>query len=180
MFERGIERHVRDDEDVISVVRKYPLVFFWPIVFSAIFIIAPFFFLVPLWQWGKWGVLIFFVSLGAGIFLAIRLSFIYALNVFIITSERIIDIDQSGFFSKTVSETTYDKIQDVSYVIKGIGQTLLRYGNVIIQTAGQQVNLELTSVKHPEKVQQLIIRVKQDSMPERMSSRVNDSDDSHK
>ncbi|MFA4930447.1 MAG: PH domain-containing protein [Patescibacteria group bacterium] len=163
MLEKWIERHIREGEEIISVIRKFPLVFFWPGLWSAAFIIAPFFFLVPLWQWERWGVLVFFMLLGIGMYIAIRTVVVYSLNVFIITTDRIIDMDQVGFFSKTVSETTYDKVQDVSYTIKGISQTLFHYGNVVIQTAGQQVNLELTSVKHPEKVQQIIVHVKEDN-----------------
>ncbi|MFA6553624.1 MAG: PH domain-containing protein [Patescibacteria group bacterium] len=163
MFESKIEKNIKEGEEVIRIVRKYPLVFCWPIFWSAIFIIAPFFFLVPLWQWGRWGVGLFFISLVFGLLLGVRVAVLYSLNIFVITSERIIDIDQTGFFSRTVSETTYDKIQDVSYSIKGIMQTFLHYGDVIIQTAGQQVNLELNSVKDPEKIQQVIIHVKQDN-----------------
>lgn len=161
MFESRIEKNLKEGEEVVRVVRKYPLVFCWPVFWSVIFIIAPFFFLVPLWQWGKWGVIVFFISLFFGLILGIRVIVLYSLNVFIITSERIIDIDQTGFFSRTVSETTYDKIQDVSYQLKGVMQTLLHFGDVIIQTAGQQVNLELNAVKDPEKIQQIIIQIKQ-------------------
>lgn len=163
MFESKIEKNIKAGEEVIRIVRKYPLVFWWPIAWSMICIIAPFFFLVPLWQWGTWGIGIFFASLAMGIFLGLRVAIVYSLNIFIITSERIIDVDQTGFFSRTVSETTYDKIQEVSYTVKGIAQTLFHYGSVIIQTAGQQVNLELNSVKNPEKIQQMIIHVKQDN-----------------
>jgi len=158
MFEERIKKNLKDDEEIIWLVRKYPLVFAIPILFSAVFIIAPFFFLYPLFHWSDWGVLIFFILLAIGLISALRVFIVYSFNVFIITSQRIIDIDQRGFFDRTVSETTFDKIQDVSFRIKGIGQTLLHYGSVVIQTAGSQANLELRGIKDPEKIQEVVTK----------------------
>ncbi|MFA5135600.1 MAG: PH domain-containing protein [Patescibacteria group bacterium] len=128
------------------------------------FIIAPFFFLYPLFRWGTSGILIFIGALIVGGFILLRVFVIYSFNVFVITDERIIDIDQRGFFDRTVSETTYDKIQDVSFRIKGIAQTLFKYGHVVIQTAGTQANIELHGVKEPERVQQTIIQIQREAV----------------
>jgi uncharacterized membrane protein YdbT with pleckstrin-like domain len=163
MFEENIRKHLKDDEELIVIVRKYPLVFIVPICTSALFIIAPFFFLYPLFHWGSWGVVVFFVVLGFGLFLAVRTFIIYSFNVFIITNQRIIDFDQAGLFDRTVSETTYEKIQDVSFRIKGISQTIWHYGSIVIQTAGNQANIELFGVRQPEKIQQLITEVQKDT-----------------
>lgn len=163
MFEDKIRKNLKEDEQVIQIIRKYPLIFVGPIIISTVFIIAPFFFLYPLFHWGGWGVLAFFVLLGVGILLGLRVFIIYSFNVFIITNQRIIDIDQRGFFDRTVSETTYDKIQDVSFKLKGIAQTLWHYGSIIIQTAGNQANIELHGVKDPEKVQQMITEIQKEN-----------------
>lgn len=164
MFEDKIRKNLKVDEELILLVRKYPFVLLAPIIFSAVCIIAPFFFLYPLWHWGVWGVAIFFTVLLLGVLLSVRTAVIYSLNVFVITSQRIIDIDQAGLFDRTVSETTYNKIQDVSIRIKGLWQTVLHYGSIIIQTAGNQANIELTGVKNPEKLQQLITEVQKDAV----------------
>lgn len=153
---------LKAEEVVVLIVRKYPLVFFGSTVMAAVFIIAPFFFMVPLLRWGLPGVVIFGTGLGIGLVLALRVVYLYTFNAFIITEDRIIDLDQRGFFDRTVSETTYDKIQDVSVRIKGMWQTILHYGSVIIQTAGSQANIELHGVKDPEQVQQSIITVQRE------------------
>ena len=162
MFENRLQKRLKEGESAVLMVRKYPLVFLGQIIFSSLFIIAPFFFLFPLLRWGGWGVLIFFVGLVIGIGVAVRIFVEYSFNVFLITDTRIIDIDQKGFFDKTVSETTYDKIQDVSFRTHGVMQTLLHFGSVIIQTAGQQANIELHGVKNPEHVQQAIIEIQRE------------------
>jgi membrane protein YdbS with pleckstrin-like domain len=164
MFEDKIRKNLKADEELILLVRKYVPVFLMPILCSTVCIIAPFFFLYPLWHWGPWGIAIFFAVLLGGIFLSVRTIVIYSLNVFVITSQRIIDIDQAGLFDRTVSETTYNKIQDVSIRIKGVWQTVLHYGSIIIQTAGNQANIELMGVKNPEKLQQLITEVQKDAV----------------
>lgn len=144
---------------MIITVRRYFIVFILPVLISALLIIAPFFFLYPLINWSSWGLLIFFGILGIGLILAFRVFIVYSFNIFIITNQRIIDIDQHGFFSRTVSETIYEKIQDVSFKIKGIMRTIFHYGDIIIQTAGSQANIELHGVKDPAKVQQAIIDI---------------------
>lgn len=162
MFENRLQKRLKEGESAVLIVRKYPFVFLGQIVLSSLFIIAPFFFLFPLLRWGGWGVFIFFMGLLIGIAVAVRVFVEYSFNVFLITDTRIIDIDQKGFFDRTVSETTYDKIQDVSFRTHGVMQTLLHYGGVIIQTAGQQANIELHGVKNPEQVQQTIIEIQRE------------------
>jgi len=167
MFESRLQRRLKEGESAVLIVKKFPFVFLGQILFSSLFIIAPFFFLYPLVRWGWWGVLIFFVGLLIGSGVAVRVFVEYSFNVFLVTDTRIIDIDQKGFFDRTVSETTYDKIQDVSFRTHGVMQTLLHYGSVIIQTAGQQANIELHGVKNPEKVQQTIIEVQREKKEHR-------------
>ncbi|MBC7471757.1 MAG: PH domain-containing protein [candidate division SR1 bacterium] len=60
----------------------------------------------------------------------------YYLSLQIVTSERIIDIDQRGLFLREVSELPIDNIEDVSYNQNGFWGTIFNYGDVIVQTAG--------------------------------------------
>ena len=62
----------------------------------------------------------------------------YYLDLWIITNKRIIDIDQRGFFSREIAEIPLDRVQDVTLDVIGIIQTILRFGTIRIQTAGEQ------------------------------------------
>ncbi|OGF62317.1 hypothetical protein A2926_04390 [Candidatus Giovannonibacteria bacterium RIFCSPLOWO2_01_FULL_44_40] len=62
----------------------------------------------------------------------------YYLDIWIITSERIIDVEQKGLFNRSVSEFMLDRVQDVTVEIPNFTATVLKYGNIIIQTAGEQ------------------------------------------
>ena len=61
----------------------------------------------------------------------------YYLDVWIITSERIVDINQRGLFNREVSEFMLDKVQDITVEIPNMLATVLKFGNIIIQTAGE-------------------------------------------
>jgi hypothetical protein len=60
----------------------------------------------------------------------------YYLSLQIVTSQRIIDIDQKGLFSREVNEMPLANIEDVSYKQDGFWATIFNFGNVILQTAG--------------------------------------------
>ncbi|RJO59754.1 PH domain-containing protein [Candidatus Parcubacteria bacterium] len=159
MFEKKLLENLKPEEEVLALVRRTPVVSILPALLSAFFIIAPFFFLYVLLKWGAPGGLIFALSLAFGVFLGIRTLWLHNLNAFIITAERVIDVDQKGLFHKVVSEAAFGKIQDVSYSVKGIFPTVFQFGTVIIQTAGSNVNLELSGVRSPQKVQDLIVKL---------------------
>lgn len=83
----------------------------------------------------------------------------YFLDVWIITGHRIIDIRQNGFFSRSVSEVRLDKVQDVSSQVNGFFPTVLKYGNIIVQTASENNNLYFEEVSHPEHIRDLLVKL---------------------
>lgn len=93
--------------------------------------------------------------------LILLLSFLiwidYYFDVWIITNKRIIDIEQKGLFSRKISELELDKIQDVSAGVLGIIPTLLNYGDVHIQTAGEKDKFNFRNISNPYKIKDLIM-----------------------
>ena len=59
-------------------------------------------------------------------------------DTWIITSRRIIDIEQQGLFSRHVAEIPLSRVQDITIEVNGILETLLRFGTIRIQTAGER------------------------------------------
>ena len=156
MFESSILKHLKNDEEPVRIVRKYWITLVGPLSVSALCSIAPFFFLVPLFRLGSLGVAFFVILAVTGLLIFFRSLYVYSLNAFLITNKRIIDIDQHGFFRKTVSESSYQSIQDVSVRFHGIFQTVFHYGSILIQTAGSTANLEIFDAKNPEAVQDIV------------------------
>lgn len=95
-------------------------------------------------------------------------SFIdYYLDVWIITNERVIDIQQKGFFSRVISEQRLYRIQDVTSEIHGAIATIFRYGDVHVQTAGTQQRFYFHEVPNPDAVRNEIIALSERSKKRR-------------
>jgi membrane protein YdbS with pleckstrin-like domain len=87
-------------------------------------------------------------------------SFIdYYLDFWIITNERIINIEQKGFFSRVIAEQRLFRIQDVASAVHGAIPTLLKYGNVHVQTAGAEQRFEFKEVPDPDGIRNMIIKL---------------------
>ena len=84
-------------------------------------------------------------------------------DIFILTNQRVINIDQRGFFSRRVAETELENIQNVSYEIKGPIKSILNFGDVMISTAGNTVGLALANVENPHFVQEKIVELQKKS-----------------
>lgn len=151
---------LNDDESIIKVVRQRWLKLLTSLILPIICIVLPFFFLYPLFYWGNKGVVIFAGLLLTGILWLIRNIIVWYWQVFIITDQRIIDIDQKGLFQKTVSDIPLTKIDDVFYQIKGIWQTITRIGNIYVTLIDSKTKIEITNIAQPAKIQQLILQFK--------------------
>lgn len=83
----------------------------------------------------------------------------YYLDVWAITDQRIVSIELSGLFNRTISELPIEKVQDVTSEIRGPLATFLDYGNVYIQTAGEKERFVFEQIAHPQKIQAAVLRV---------------------
>lgn len=77
-------------------------------------------------------------------------------NVFIVTSERIVDIDYSDIVIHNIAITNLSHIEDVHYSQSGFVPTLFNYGNVFVQTAGTERNFEALSAPKPRQAAHII------------------------
>ncbi|MDO8435574.1 MAG: PH domain-containing protein [bacterium] len=74
------------------------------------------------------------------------------LDLWIITNRRVIDVDQRGILSRVVSVHRIERIQDMAVETNGVLPNLLKYGNLHIQTAGEQRRFIFENVPHPQEV----------------------------
>lgn len=96
---------------------------------------------------------IYFLSIWLFAFLEIT---DYYLDTWIVTNERIINIEQEGLFNRTASELDLAAVQDTTAEIHGILQTMLTYGNVFIQTAGEKGRFHFKNIDDPERVKEIV------------------------
>ena len=83
----------------------------------------------------------------------------YYLDVWIITNERLLDIEQIGFFNRVVSELDFKRIQDITSRVHGILPTMFGFGNIHIQTAAEESKFDLRTIPHPVTVRREITKL---------------------
>lgn len=81
----------------------------------------------------------------------------HTLDTWIVTSERIIDISQIGFFQRKVSELHLSSIEDISVHINGVLQSYFDFGNLEIQTAGSSQRFLFEEIPEPLNVKDKIM-----------------------
>lgn len=86
--------------------------------------------------------------------------FDYYLDIWIVTNERVVNVEQQGLFSRHVSELTFLQIQDISTDVNGFIPTVLNYGHVHIQTAAEQSKFIFRSVPNPYKIKAVLMTLK--------------------
>jgi hypothetical protein len=77
-------------------------------------------------------------------------------SVFIVTNERVVDIDFVNLLTRDVAYGTLNHIEEPNLVSGGFMQTLFRYGHIYIPTAAERSTLEALSIPYPDKVINII------------------------
>jgi len=81
----------------------------------------------------------------------------YYLDVWTVTDKRIIDQEQQGLFHRRTSVFRIERIQDVTIEVRGIVATLLNFGDIHVQTAGEAQEFIMYGIAHPKYVREIIL-----------------------
>ena len=126
----------------IATARKGLL---WLIIVSALGV-------VPMIIW-KDNSAMFWIFIGAVVLGLIGMAYSYMLwyfSIYIVTNQRLRQVNQKGLFKKSVVDLGLDKIQSISYGVPGIFGGMFGYGTILIQTAVG--DLTISMVAKPEKI----------------------------
>lgn len=150
------KKHLEDDETLVCVVHKHWLlgfrVLFWPSLFvlgcvwlmtlaqvrGAYIAVAIITFVVLVW----W----------------LRNFFDYFLDAWLITDQGIIDIAWFGWFHRQSTRVLYSDLQGISYEIKGVWGTLLRFGTLSVEKISTGTAVSLDYVTNPKRVELLVLK----------------------
>jgi uncharacterized membrane protein YdbT with pleckstrin-like domain len=80
----------------------------------------------------------------------------YYLDVVIVTDKRIFTIEQNGLFHRSSSSFRIDRIQNTTVDQKGIVQTLLNFGTIRLETAGESDDFIGTFIAKPYDLKKFI------------------------
>ncbi len=95
---------------------------------------------------------LFLLPLGGftlGLILFLYHYIMWYFTIYLVTTERIRQVTQKGFFGKDVVELRLSKIQNISYNIPGFSGEVFGFGTIVIQTFVG--DLVIRHVEHPEK-----------------------------
>lgn len=157
---------LRENEHIIKEVRRNMFVFFMRVtalfILAAVGLVAIPFATVFLAQLGvaKPHIVIIVLYLLFLLILIILFAFRwtdYYLDVWVITNQRIFDIEQQGAFDRDISVFEIARIQDVNVKIQGMFATFLHFGNVHVHTAGENRNIIIRDATDPLAVKKLIL-----------------------
>lgn len=159
-----------DDEEVLFVFRKHPIVMRKGIVlWSIAMLLGPLYTTVLTIVYAnnpeKYPTPgFFFMSLLVSFILSLVVMFPFWLawhySVFIVTDQRFIQITQKGFFHRSVVDVGLNQIQMVNYEVAGLQETLMGFGTIMMQT--YMGELLIHDVHHPAHIQKKMLGILRD------------------
>lgn len=82
----------------------------------------------------------------------------YFLDQWIITNERIIDINQVSFWNRDISSLFFDRVENVETELHGLFTTLFHVGTVSVESAGAEVGrVRMNGLPNPSRVRDIIL-----------------------
>jgi len=164
-----------DGENVLLLLRKHPITQIIKVITILAMILVPFFFgqisfFGLLDRNFQTAILLFWYLIVVGYSLESFLTWFY--NVYIVTDERIIDIDFLSLIYRNVSAAKLDKVEDITAITSGAAQSIFNYGTVQIQTAAERSEFEFEDVPYPTKVTQFLNEMLVEEEREKIEGRV--------
>lgn len=150
-------KSIHVDEAVQQTLRPSLLHYRWRILGFLLLLLAAFFLLYPLQTFGPIGWVAFILLIAISAAGLARISYIWYNNVYVLTNQRMIDIDQQAVFSKHVAECPLEQIQDVRYEKSGIIASIFDIGTVIVDSGSISGHIELVDVRSPDAIKERIM-----------------------
>lgn len=153
-----------ETEEVILFLRQHLIVLLPTVLLGVVLVFSPTIVLPFLARFLRLPIAIpsGYIIVGTVFWYVITFGFLLAkflrwfFNIYIVTNERLVDIDFVNLLYKEFSETRLDRIQDLSYTSGGILAAIFNFGTVHVQTAGELPNFAFESVPNPEEIVQTI------------------------
>ncbi|MFC1721631.1 PH domain-containing protein [Patescibacteria group bacterium] len=149
---------MKEGEEPLLLLRQHWATFLWPLLRTIILtgLSVP---LIPYAFNYLWATIAIIAWWGFVAGWALVSWFTWYFNITLVTSQRIIGIEQVGPLSRRVREASYEKIIEVTFQIKGLWATIFGFGNVEICSAGQEKPLIIKAVMSPEVVKDQLLKV---------------------
>ncbi|EKD80332.1 MAG: hypothetical protein ACD_40C00133G0002 [uncultured bacterium] len=164
-----------DGETVVLFIRQHPIVNVGWVLLAIVMLTLPSVFgFFPPYALLPMGYQ-FVVSLGWYLFVsgfALAKFMGWFFNIYMVTDERIVDVDFKNIFFRRISTAKIEEIQDLSIQSSGALETFFGYGSVFIQTAAEVPEFEFLAIPKPDKVGKIINQMIDMEEQEKLEGRV--------
>lgn len=101
----------------------------------------------------------------AGLLLSLYVTWVdFSLDIWLLTNQRVIHVEQKSLFSRVIIEHSLDRIQNAESNVAGFFRTVLNYGDVVIQTASEGATYKFGGIARPAEVVRQIIELQHQVM----------------
>lgn len=159
--------HTKNYEQVVVQVRRHLITYVPTLLFFILLLLVPLvvYYLLSatmpnlLVEQTSYTLLVLLASVYLlSILLFFYTSFVeFYLDIHIVTSDRMVDVNQITLFARKIAEVDLYQIQDVSSEIKGFFGTVFNYGYVDVQTAGSIPKFSMENVPNPHRLRRIIL-----------------------
>jgi membrane protein YdbS with pleckstrin-like domain len=159
----------KDYEKIVYVLRRHWITFIPIVLFFLFLLLIPviiyYFLNIAVMAWQENEIIYPLLVLFGGIYYLVTLAFFsfrfveFYLDVGIVTNDRVLDVEQLGLFSRSISELDLFRIQDVSTEVHGVLATIFQFGDVVIKTASSNAHIIFRNVSNPNEIRENLIRL---------------------
>ena len=159
------------DERVVTIVRKHWFILCAEMIGLTVAWVAPFILsaTMPLWRTDAIAPLLNVFDAQALAFAGALWTLIlasaffhrltdYYLDIWIITNERIIAIDQHGLFYRSIASVRLNRIQNLDIEIDGFIATMLDFGTIRVESAAHDMDFVIYGIPRPREMKALILQ----------------------
>lgn len=93
-------------------------------------------------------------------------AYLYVSNVIYVTNEKIAQVLYMSLFNRKISQLSIGDVQDVTVTQKGLLAHVFNYGELVIETAGEQQNYSFSYVPDPYQNARLIVGAHEENLVE--------------
>lgn len=151
-------KNLKEDEVILMVVKRHWIVFVMLGIyfFSGLVITFIIWWLFGFWFW--WNMINIVIWLFFSLFLFIE-WLNHELDMYIVTNNRIIWIEQIAFLNRWVTETNLGQVQEVNSKNTWLLSNLLNYWTLSIQTAWSKTTLQMAYCSDTIQTQRKILNI---------------------
>lgn len=89
---------------------------------------------------------------------------VYRGNVLIFTNEHLFQVERLALFQRRVSQLSFKRVEDVTGRRVGFLQSTFNYGDVQVQSAGEQEKFIFKNISNPEYVADLALQIHEECL----------------